>query len=269
MKSPGERIVDELYATAKYGSLSEGTLKRAAEYGLRREKKEKGALKAAKAKLHQIYGAYLGEGSLERAAVLVRGLPDLVDEEIFPDVCRRLMSCHASSAERLSFIEELYARIFSGFSGPLKVLDLCCGFHPLGVPWMPLAAGSEYLACDTDSRMVELLSVVFKRARSGPRFSAQACDVADLPAPLPADLVFLLKTLPSLERQERGLGRKVLDRLRAPRVVASFPAQSLSGREKGMRQNYEQLWSPVFRELGFLIEIMEYPTETFYLLNRS
>ncbi len=267
MKPSPERIVEQLRATPKYGALSEGTLKRAAEYGLRREKKEKGALKAAKAKLHQAYGAYLAGGSLERAADIVRALPERVDGDLFEDACRRLLACHASSEERLPFFEELYGRIFDGFSGPLKVLDLCCGFHPFGIPWMPLAAESEYLACDTDSRMVGLLAEAFRRAPSGPRFSAESCDAADLAGPLEADLAFLLKTLPCLERQERGLGVEVLSRLRVRRAAVSFPAQSLSGREKGMRGNYDRLWSPVFRDLGFFVSKLEYPTETVYLLS--
>ena len=84
-----------------------------------------------------------------------------------------------------------------------------------------------------------------------------------------ADVVFLLKTLPCLEQQEKGSSARLLGALRAPFVVASFPNESLGGRGKGMPAHYaaiiEKIASGIF---GQVVRIAHEP-ETFYVLCRD
>ena len=64
-------IVSGLRQSRRYRSVSEPTLLRVARWSLRSGQGRQAALKAAKRKLHQVYGAYLGPGAIvtaERAA---------------------------------------------------------------------------------------------------------------------------------------------------------------------------------------------------------
>ena len=76
----------------------------------------------------------------------------------------------------------------------------------------------------------------------------------------------MLKTLPCLERQAPGAALRLLRSLEAPRVVVSFPALSLGGYAKGMRENYDATMRALAERLGRPCQRLDFPTETFYLL---
>jgi 16S rRNA (guanine(1405)-N(7))-methyltransferase len=78
-----------------------------------------------------------------------------------------------------------------------------------------------------------------------------------------------LKAIPCLDQQEPGAGRRLLHSLDAPVVVVSFPARSLGGREKGMRETYDRMLRQMVEGSGRGIEMRSYPTETVYRLARS
>jgi 16S rRNA (guanine(1405)-N(7))-methyltransferase len=93
-----------------------------------------------------------------------------------------------------------------------------------------------------------------------------AQDLAAGPPEASADLVLLLKAIPCLEQQEPGAGKRLLRSLEAPVVVVSFPARSLGGREKGMRENYDRMLREMVEGSGREIQVRSYPTETVYRL---
>ena len=207
-------------------------------------------------------GAFADESSLRRAGERLAG----ADTESLKTTCRQVLGCHTSTAERLPFMDRLYADLFSRIPPPTSVLDLCAGLQPFAIPWMTLAPGCRYEAWDIDTRTIELVNRFF--SAHVPGATAVAQDLLADTAPLEADLVILLKSLTTLEHQEKGAGRAVLARIRARHVLVSFPATSLGGRDVGMRQNYADSWEPVMKELNFSLEMSEYPNEVLYLLTR-
>ena len=78
------------------------------------------------------------------------------------------------------------------------------------------------------------------------------------------DVVFLLKSLPCLEQQEKGFGARLLREANARFAVISFPARSIGGRDKGMVRHYERFMKKMAGELGLSVSKHVYPTETFY-----
>jgi 16S rRNA (guanine(1405)-N(7))-methyltransferase len=131
---------------------------------------------------------------------------------------------------------------------------------------MPLREGFRYRAIDVDGRLVELLANYL--ARFPAKCEAGTDDLVAGRSVIEADLVLLLKSIPCLERQESGAGVRLLDRVRARSVAVSFPAKSLGGRAKGMRENYERTWRPRFEEMGYAVMRFAYAAETVYVLNR-
>ncbi|HSS75184.1 MAG TPA: 16S rRNA methyltransferase [Thermoanaerobaculia bacterium] len=250
-----ERIVGLLAAAPKYRNLSPETLTRVASWALVRYRSDKEILKAAKRKLHQVYAAYL----TPKAAIRLSQLAASPHER--RDACREALSLHASTAERLPILEELYGRIFAVTGVPNRVLDLACGLHPFGLPWMGLAQGASYLAMDIDCELMALLGSFFPQ-----ELAAECRDILVRPPEEPADVAFLLKAVPVLEQQERGASLKLLRALRAGYAVVSFPAHSLGGRAKGMEGHYAALAGELIETLGTDAEVLRYPSETFYVV---
>jgi hypothetical protein len=93
-------------------------------------------------------------------------------------------------------------------------------------------------------------------------------DILCQPPDDPADVAFLLKTLPCLERQEKGSSRRLLEALRARHVVVSFPVASLGGRGKGMRENYERGFAEMAKDGPWQIERLTFPTELVFVVKK-
>jgi len=60
--------------------------------------------------------------------------------------CREACPFTPRRPRRLPILEELYSRIFAETGVPNRVLDLACGLHPFGLPWMGLPETATYHA---------------------------------------------------------------------------------------------------------------------------
>ena len=259
-----KEIVDHLKQTKKYQYLCEDALYRVAEWAQSRHPSLKAATKAAKRKLHQVYGAYLDQADLTRAAELVDGLEGDVSESHLEQTCSKILKCHASTAERLPILADFYPALFRMVGIPATLLDLACGLNPFALPWMALKRSTEYIAVDVDERLTSLIDRFFGRMGQPARVK---CGDILTGCPDPgSDMVLLLKTIPILEQQKKGSGLDLLKRLESEIVVVSFPAQSLGGREKGMGSYYESAMKGILAELRVGVRKMAYPGETFYVL---
>jgi 16S rRNA (guanine(1405)-N(7))-methyltransferase len=252
-----EQIAGLLVAAPKYRNLSPETLARVAAWALVRYRSDKEILKAAKRKLHQVYAAYLSPKAAARLAQLIAGQQEV------NVTCREALSYHASTTERLPILEELYGRIFAVTGIPHRVLDLACGLHPFGLPWMGLPENSSYHAMDIDCELMARLGGFFS-ARGA--FVAECRDVLVRPPEEPADVAFLLKAVPCLEQQEKGASLRLLRALNVRHAVISFPVHSLGGRSKGMAEHYAAMAENLIETLGPNAEVLRYPSEIFYLV---
>jgi 16S rRNA (guanine(1405)-N(7))-methyltransferase len=268
-------IVRGLRESRRYRSLSEPALVRVARWSLRTQRERQSALKAAKRKLHQVYGAYLTPGAIATAEKAAGRLAaGASSEEEQRRLCLEVLRQHASTAERLPFLERFYADMREGLPPPRSVVDLACGLNPFAIPWMGLPAGTSYLAVDVDER----LAAVYNRLGSSFPFAGRAGegislrglshDLAGGTPQAAGDLVLLLKAIPCLEQQEAGAGSRLLRSLDTPSVIVSFPARSLGGHEKGMRQTYDRMLAEMVEGTARTVERLQYPTETVYRLLR-
>jgi 16S rRNA (guanine(1405)-N(7))-methyltransferase len=271
-------IVRGLRESRRYRSLSEPALIRVARWSLRSGRGRQSALKAAKRKLHQVYGAYLAPSAIASAERVAGRLAAGLIEEEQRSLCLEVLRQHASTAERLPFLERFYADLLEGLPPVGSVVDLACGLNPFAIAWMGLPAGATYLAVDIDQRLAAALNRLDSSlgvslplagsASEGVAVTGLAHDLAGGSPPATGDLVLLLKAIPCLEQQEPGAGSRLLRSLDAPCVVVSFPARSLGGRERGMRQTYDRMLTKMVEGTGRTIERLEYPTETVYRLLR-
>ncbi len=262
---PVQQVVAALSASRKYADLCPHTLTRVAGWALARSPRPSEALKAAKRKLHQVYGSYLSH----RPRMLERLIPELDprNPDVLRSASRTILNGHASTAERLGFMADLYGAIFRITGKPRTVLDLACGFHPFALPWMDLDPGARYIALDIDVRLIRLINDYLHRL--GYERNARCCDILVSPVSDAADVAFLLKSLPCLEQQAEGAASMLLASIRARHVVVSFPTLSLGGRRKGMYQNYRAAMAGIARTIGRGFREIEFPGEVFFVMDTA
>jgi len=257
-------IVERLRKTRKYANTCEDTLVRVARWALARHDSPKNALKAAKRKLHQVYGAYLGQADIGRIDRLAGAVPTPASPERIETACREILGCHASTRERLPILEDVYARVFSEIGTPKTVLDLACGLNPFALPWMGLAEDARYYAFDIDRGLIAAINRFLDGI--GHAGVAECQDILVAVPQQEADVALLLKTLPCLEQQEKGASLSVLRQLRVRHAVVSFPTRSLGGREKGMLEYYDGFMHRLLNELSLGSCRVVFTTEVFYLI---
>ena len=227
-------LVGQVRRSRKYRTVAEPLVRRIGAAELRKRASLAEAVKATKNKLHQVAGLYFA-GQPDYDGWL-RQIAQATDEDARRAALRAIMARHASTRERLPILESFYQRIFAGIAPARSVLDLACGLNPLGLPWMPLAAGATYHAVDIYEDLMDFLRRAL--ALLGAAARAEARDLlTDSPAD-EADIALLLKAIPCLEQLDPTAGAAILDTINARHIVVSFPTRTVGGWDVGMRQTY-------------------------------
>ena len=257
-------LTASLLGSGKYGTLSPDVLERTAAWAAERHPRRGDAEKAARRKLHQIHAAFVTQRQLKDADKTLASLKGGASQESVEHVCRAILRSHASTAEREPYVERFFETIFRDMADPRRVVDLAAGLNPFAIPWMGLTGATAYEARDIDRRFAQLITGLADHVEVD--LSALTGDLITDTEPVIADVVLLLKALPTLEQQRRGAAREVLERIDARLVAVSLPALSLGGRSKGMPENYERLLDEALPGRWERSERFAFPTETLYLL---
>ncbi len=260
------QVIDSLKQSRKYKSLCDETLNRVAAWAAARSKNGKEAVKRAKTKLHQVYGAYLGGWDAREAGALLDQLIGGQSEEDVRRICRDMLFMHASMRERMQGLDEIYARIFDVTGRPSRLLDIGCGFQPFALPWMNLPREAKYIGTEIDTRIVDLANRFL--ARIGQTGEIRAQDVLVSVPTDEVDVVFLFKILPSLEQQEKGCSGRILHEINAARVVVSLPTRTLGGRDVGMDEYYRRMMEEILRGGKWTVTEFAVERELFCILDK-
>ncbi|MCW3588934.1 class I SAM-dependent methyltransferase [Burkholderia cenocepacia] len=258
-----EAVVAAVLASAKNRAIAPDYVAALARRELTRGS-VKEAIKATKNQLHQVAGAYLATrppyGQWLEELRAAAGTPAL------KPLCARLLAHHASTRERLPQLEAFYAAVFAALPPVRTVIDVACGLNPLALPWLPLAPGAAYYAYDIYTDLMAFLGEWLTIAGVGG--AAVARDVSAACPEQPADLALVLKFLPLLDQLERGAALRLLDGLRTPRIVVSFPTRSLGGRAKGMGENYSVRFRQLTAARPWTVRELAAPGELVFLVEK-
>lgn len=267
-----DALVAQVLASPKYRAVSPDLARRIAAAEMAKTSNLKEAVKAIRNRLHQVAGAYLESPRYDTWLTELRA-GFMEGEPAARLALRRVMARHASTRERLPTLDEFYDRTLAGLGPFHRVVDLACGLNPLAIPWMPLAKGAEYLACDIYSDLAAFLNSAF--ALRGPfaavRARAETRDILSDPPDTDADLVLLLKAIPCLEQVDREAGARLLTAIRAPRILVSYPLRTLGGRAVGMERHYDESFHALLARIGgshWRVTRHVFPTELAYLIER-
>jgi len=262
-----EDIIRQAASSDAYSDIHPDVIRRVCEAEGRKGLKSRELVKAIRNRLHQIGGAYL-PGDVDPAAFATElaSLPrDLSSPEI-QAFCRRKMENHASTRERLPYIENFFTEVLAGVPAVHSVIDLACGLTPLSIPWMPLAPDEEYTALDMYGRLAKSLQDFFDH--TGFHGKAEAADIVSVPLENPYDVAFILKTLPCLEQQGKGLAAAMVDRVNAKMLVISYPLRTLGGSRKGLGATYEADFNRLSEGRDWQIARFEFPNELVFRVTR-
>jgi len=262
-----DELVKSVLAGPRYRAISVELVRRVGGQELAKGRSFKEAVKATRNKLHQVGGAYQ-ETAIPYARLLaeLQALPGDPSTPAFQAFCRSTLQLHASTRERLPILERFFRETVAEISPVQSVLDLACGLNPLALPWMPLAPGAPYYACDIYADMVDFVGRFLAHTSRPGR--AEVCDlVAGAPA-YPVQLTMALKTIPCLEQLDKEIGLRLLESAPAEYVLVSFPAHSLGGRSKGMVKNYEIHFREMVSGKPWGIERFEFPGELAFLIKK-
>jgi 16S rRNA (guanine(1405)-N(7))-methyltransferase len=265
MPDPRETVLAGLTTSSKYRHLAPAALERTADWALARHRKPGDALKAAKRKLHQGFGAYLDPGALEA----VHRLLDQADETTdLRDLAMRILALHRSSAERLPVMDALYTTLWAETGIPEHILDVASGLNPFALHAMHLPPETTYTALEIDSRLVEAANrFLLLCNQPGQAFWT---DIVSTPGNYGADVALVLKTLPCLEQEQTGAALDLLKALAGiPIIVVSYPVRSLGGREKGMRETYLEQITTLSAQISRTMTVLPIEDELVTILRHA
>lgn len=261
-----DRLVAQVLASGKYRALHPEVVRAIGAQELAARGSLKAAVKAAKGRLHQIGGAFL-EQTPPYSAWLAALRDAAGDPARLRAVCREALGQHASTRERLPDLERFYATIFAALPPVRSLMDLACGLNPLAAPWMPLAPGVSYLACDMYTDLSAFLDAALPLL--GLNGASSACDLSNGPPPWRADVALVLKTLPLLEHVRRDAGRDLLHRIDAPYLVVSFPTRTLGGRSVGMAATYTAHMRAIADAAAWQLQPFEFANEIVFVVRKG
>jgi 16S rRNA (guanine(1405)-N(7))-methyltransferase len=238
-------IVERVRRSARYRDVDPELVARLASEELPKARSADDAVKRVKRRLHQAVGAFRPGRA---PAVTQRAWP-VDDADALRDACAEAMRRHASTRERLPYLDTFYAGIWQLTGIPARLLDLGCGLGPLALPWMNVG-NATYHASDVDAGTLDTVRG-FLEAIGQPH----DVDVRDLVAGPPAadadaDVALMLKLVTTLDRQDADAATRLMRSLPAKHAVVSFAARSLGGRGAGRDRTYRERLERLVAEAG-------------------
>ena len=147
---------------------------------------------------------------------------------------------HVSTCERFPYYEEIYKRILKGLDKNLSIIDLGAGVNGFSYNFFQKSGFNiNYFAIEAIGQLVELMNDYFKKQN----FNARAIHLSlfelekvkeIIEAKRKPRIIFLFKTIESLEMLERDYSKKLISVIigLAEKVVVSFAVKSMGKRER-------------------------------------
>ncbi|MHB8134814.1 MAG: class I SAM-dependent methyltransferase [Anaerolineaceae bacterium] len=262
-----EAIVKEVQKGSKYRSVHEDLVRNIAAIEIKKGRSNKETIKAVRNKIHQVGSAYQPLGiDYNQLINQLQTLPkDMYDPRV-KEFCREAMGLHASTRERLDILETFYSTCLSNLTPIHSLLDLACGLNPLTLPWIPIRKDAKIFACDIYTDQIDFLNQFFSYFNI--QGKAFCCDLTqEIPA-LETQITFILKTIPCLEQIDKHIGQRLLSGIQSKYLLISFPAQSLGGRDKGMRLFYSKHFQSLIQNQDWSVQSYSFSNEEAYLVEK-
>jgi len=224
-----ERLTREVQTSRKYRGLDipAATLADLLQQERGKGRTDSAALQGVRDKLHNIIAPYLGDPDYAAARVELDAAAHSTNPEILKSWCLGILGSHASTRERIPLLETFYEQLWAVTGVPETVLDLACGLHPFGLPWMHLPVKSRYHAYDLHAPRIDLINHFFQLSGFEPLAKVQ--DILVEPPEVQADVALFFKEAHRFEQRQKGCNRPFFESLRVGWLLVSLPAADLNG----------------------------------------
>ena len=239
-----QQLITKILNSAKYRDLgvNPNTIQDLIQQELPKYPNEKQLLKAVKRKLHNIVAPYLGEPNygmlMDRLSEIETGL---THSPVLRQFCLDILAMHASTAERIPYLETFYQDLFQATGQPEILIDLACGMNPLTFPWMNLPTTPKYFAYDIIQPRVGFLNAFF--AHIGLQPLAENRDILVNPPQQHADLGLFFKEAHRFEKRQPGCNQPFWGSLNVDILAVSLPTHDLSGTHTLLEQHRQLVYN--------------------------
>lgn len=262
-----EDLVQTVLDKPKYMHIHKGLIEYVTGVELAKCRKKKETLKAVLRKLHQVGAAYFSQKpDYEKWKHELTDLPNDIHTDQAKDFCIKVMQSHHSTDERLPILNDFYEVILRSIKPIPSILDLACGLNPLALSWMPVDDQIQYYGCDIFTDMIDFLNTLAAHFSIHSNFIP--CNLLDAKFTNSAKIAFLLKITPCLEQLRKGFIPQLLDAIPAEYLLFSYPISSLSGKYKGMRENYFNQFTSIISKKQWEYELFEFSSELAFLVKK-
>lgn len=218
-------------------------------------------------KLHNIIAPYLEDinypTETENLLKFAGTNPDLA---AWKSYCSVLMSQHASTRERLPYLENFALFLKPYFEKSKTVLDLACALDPLILPWLNLDSLPELICYDVHGPRLAFLNMFFNHFY--PKGQAIRQDVLANPPQDKADLAIFFKEAHRFEKRRPGCNRAFFLALPARTLIVSLPAQDLAGKHS-LEAYHSRLVDEAIADLGWDCTKTSIGNELFFVIEKG
>ncbi len=259
-------LVTAVVKKSKYRTICVDFIRRIGEQEIAKRASLKEAIKSTCSKLHQVSGAFLeNHPDFSQWLTQLHALPQDIYSIEIKQYCREKMQAHTSTYERLPTIDDFFRRCLRSLAPIHSLLDLGCGLNPLALPWMPLGKDPMYHGIDIFADMTGFDQQFLQHTLLRGMVSC-----ADFLGKLPKQrfqVALALKIIPLIDQIEKEHTRQWLENIPADHLLVSFPIFSLSGKGKGMLENYTIRFAQMIEGGNWKMERFDFSTELAFLLH--
>ncbi len=272
LESNSKKIVDEILQSKKYRNLNPSLVERLVSESIPKYKKEKEIVKHVKAGLHAVFTAFW-HGDMDFANMYKRLLEakDSGNGSVVSSVLKGVIERNSSSGERLVIVDQ-YIDLLKSIvdkSNPI-IADIGCGIDPLLFIYKNVFKDATIYAYEIDTQLVDFLNKV--GTLFGYNIKAECVDSVVMPplSGMEIDVVLLLKMFTTLEFQQKGVARRLLDSINAKVIVVSYPTSNIGRNKKGknMEGSYREHFLKIVEGSGWRIEGFPFVNELFFMIKK-
>ena len=217
-------------------------------------------------KLHHLVAPYLGDPDYLLCQNLLDAAYQSQDPEEIKNTCRKILSFHASTRERLAVLPQFYPRLFAHTGQPHIILDLACGLNPFTLPWMGLTPGTLYYAYDLHQPRLDAINHLFE-LNNLPALAIHQ-DVLVNPPAIAADVAFFFKEAHRFEQRRHGSNREFWQQINARHLLVSLPTQNLTGSHPKTDQ-HRRLVMETIAGLPWQVDEIEFENEIVFCIKKD
>lgn len=266
------KVKDEVLTSRKYRNLNPAIVERMSVVAQVKYKSPKEVEKNVKADLHTVYSAFWhGPADFAKLFKNICQAKDSGDDGAVDNLLKKAIETNSSSGERLVVLDRFMevVSLLVSRRDP-TIVDVGCGLNPLLFIYKKVLPRARFKVYEIDSELVGFLNDMGELF--GYDIEAKLVDSVTEGEYLTqdADLFFLLKMFTTLEFQKKGIAREILEKIKCPNILVSYPTTNIGRNKRGknMEAAYREQFRRIIADTNWDIEEIALFNELFFVVRK-